>query len=133
MSSVIATVRTYACSVCGKGFGSAYSSCAKHVSSGRVNLCRVSRAFVMPLQTIVSRHDRSVAGRQAAAGLCDYDCESDPEPGPADPASEPGYPNISQTYPNHIQMISIYIQKRYPLVSSMYPRHIHISPIEIHS
>ena len=103
MSSLIATVTTYACSACGKGFGT-YSSCCKHARSGRVNQCRDRGATVLPVTTLVSRHDRNVAGRHAApiphadrdSEDVLYDRESDTEPGPADPASESGYPHISK-------------------------------------
>ncbi len=65
-------------------------------------MCRDSGAFVKTVPSIVSRHDRNVAGRRAApipdadieAEQGSYDCESDPEP--ADPASESGYAYISQ-------------------------------------
>ncbi len=99
MSSLIATVTIYACD---KALGSSFASCSKHVSCGRVNLCRDRGAFVKTVPTIVSRHDRNVADRRAApipdadreAEQGSYDCESEPEP--ADPASESGYAHISQ-------------------------------------
>ena len=106
MSCLITTVTTIVCSAYKKAFGSAYTSCLKHVSNGKVNWCRDHGAVVEPRTSIVSRHDRKVAGRHAEplppshadrdSESGRYDCESEPEPGPAVPGSDSGYPNISQ-------------------------------------
>jgi hypothetical protein len=65
MSAVIATITTYVCSICGRGFGSAFSNCVKHVSRGRINQCRASGAQVVPVTHNVGRRDRNVGGRQS--------------------------------------------------------------------
>jgi hypothetical protein len=110
MSAVIATITTYVCSICGRGFGSAFSSCVKHVSSGRINQCRARGAQVVPVTNNVGRRDRNVGGRQSHAALAPHvdrdsdrdsdhgssrnDSESQLEPGAGDPES--GYAPISK-------------------------------------
>ena len=65
MASVLATIKTFVCSVCDKAFD-AYGSCAKHTSSGRVNPCRREGATVKEITNIVGVHDRNVGGRLPA-------------------------------------------------------------------
>jgi hypothetical protein len=139
MSSVIATVTSYVCSVCDKGFGSAFISCVRHITSGRNNQCRDRGAQVMPVTSTVGRHDRNVGGRQSQAPRADRysdqgssnDSESDLEPGAGDPESGyshiskryPSYPHyISIKYPFHIHVISLHIQRyptSYPVIEDM--------------
>ena len=126
MSSVIATVTSYVCSVCDKGFGSAFISCVRHITCGRNNRCRDRGAQVMPVTSTVGRHDRNVGGRQSQAPRADRysdqgssnDSESDLEPGAGDPES--GYSHISKRYPSYPHYISI-----------KYPFHIHVISLHI--
>ena len=62
MASVLATIKTFVCSVCDKAFG-AYSSCAKRTRSCKFNLCRSKGATIKPVTNIVSLNDRNVGGR----------------------------------------------------------------------
>jgi hypothetical protein len=125
MSSLIATVTTYVCSVCDKAFGSNYASCAKHTACGKYNRCRDQGATVLPLTNTVGRHDRHVGGRQAQAPRPpqpDSDVnEADEGAGGDEPADEPEdepetgpqetgcYPIISKSYPNKYPFITLHI------------------------
>jgi hypothetical protein len=66
----MATLLTFACSVCEKSFGESHSRCAQHVKALRGN-CRRKGAVVQPVHIIVGRNDRNVGGRQLQPGLRD--------------------------------------------------------------
>jgi hypothetical protein len=62
MASVLATIKTFVCSVCDKAFGT-YASCAKHTSPGSWNPCKSKGATFKGVTNIVGLNDRNVGGR----------------------------------------------------------------------